>query len=1052
MASSIIGQLRVILGLDTAQFEKGLDDSQKMMLKAGRSYEQIGQRIQNVGKSLSVGLTLPLVAIGGAALKMAADFETGMNRVQAASGASASQMKALRDQAAAFGRDKSLTATAAQAAEVMENLAKNGRSTEEILNGAAEATLKLSAATGGDFAKSADLATDIMTQFGKKAEDLPELVNKMSGAMIASKLDFENYALAIGQAGSVAGNTMPFEDFNAAIASTAGAFSSGSDAGTSFKTFLQRLVPQSKEAKEMMKALGLDFYDAQGRFVGISNAADQLKKHLGGLAQEAQSKALTQIFGTDSSRTAIALMNQGSAGIAKFRDEIDKVSASTQAAALMQGWSGAITQVKKSFEAASIAIGDTGFLKGMTAVLVAIGDAIGAFARLPGPMLAVIGAMAALAASVGPVLFVTGKLIGFYGSMLQLGPRLAASFAAIAAGEVAAGVAGEGAAIGVGALLTTLAPWAAVIGGIAVAIGLWASSTSKVTGEAKALASVTDTVTKAQASYQQILKTDPTNGMAKDAKELAAARQRQADQTWAAARAENAYQQAAAQKSLADAQAGRRQTGTGRQGPIYSTLSTSRIGGTGETEQSLAIGIAQESLAKAKAAAAQIDENYAKAKKAISTAPLPPKPGAGANPKLDFSEPKKFKESPTDKRADLRMQAEITAAQERGDEQTAQRLQDQLRLREQITEYQKTGLSRDAAAAAANRDMNDIIAARAVARGRELAEHQASLDIDHAQTMGNAAIEQSLRDQQQIRASILYYQQQGLTLDAATKKAQADQLQIDRDRDAIRQRWVEQDARTREIDLAKARGDSEESIRKLEAADKAQARAREIEAARGLNYGEGNKQAAAEALQDEQARITGIWRSTLQDGARAALDGNLKDWVKNWWKDRIAKGMEDALNKLSDLLQKVFTQLAGGSSGSGGGLFSSIGSALGSIFGGGSSSKMVNVAGAGWGTDLSAIPSLDVSQLPHFATGGSFRVGGSSGIDQNTVKFRATKGEMVDIRKPGADTGGGGNVVNQTIQVQGGVDLATRSEVARMGDAVYAATMGAISDKKRRSS
>src|SRR3546814_10513034 len=40
----------------------------------------------------------------------------------------------------------------------------------------------------------------------------------------------------------------------------------------------------------------------------------------------------------------------------------------------------------------------------------------------------------------------------------------------------------------------------------------------------------------------------------------------------------------------------------------------------------------------------------------------------------------------------------------------------------------------------------------------------------------------------------------------------------------------------------------------------------------------------------------------------------------------------------------------------------------------------------------------DFSGLPGFATGGSFRVGGAPGIDKNLVAFRATRGEMVDIR------------------------------------------------------
>ena len=59
--------------------------------------------------------------------------------------------------------------------------------------------------------------------------------------------------------------------------------------------------------------------------------------------------------------------------------------------------------------------------------------------------------------------------------------------------------------------------------------------------------------------------------------------------------------------------------------------------------------------------------------------------------------------------------------------------------------------------------------------------------------------------------------------------------------------------------------------------------------------------------------------------------------------------------------------------------------------------------------------SNDVSKLwtdlPKFRTGGSFKVGGMSGIDQNLIAFRATKGEMVDIRRPGNDNGGGGQLM-----------------------------------------
>lgn len=53
-----------------------------------------------------------------------------------------------------------------------------------------------------------------------------------------------------------------------------------------------------------------------------------------------------------------------------------------------------------------------------------------------------------------------------------------------------------------------------------------------------------------------------------------------------------------------------------------------------------------------------------------------------------------------------------------------------------------------------------------------------------------------------------------------------------------------------------------------------------------------------------------------------------------------------------------------------------------------------------------------LKHIPGFATGGSFKVGGSGGIDSQMMAFRATPGEMVDIRRPGQDMGGGGGSIS----------------------------------------
>lgn len=72
----------------------------------------------------------------------------------------------------------------------------------------------------------------------------------------------------------------------------------------------------------------------------------------------------------------------------------------------------------------------------------------------------------------------------------------------------------------------------------------------------------------------------------------------------------------------------------------------------------------------------------------------------------------------------------------------------------------------------------------------------------------------------------------------------------------------------------------------------------------------------------------------------------------------------------------------------------------------------------GWGSKQGGWMGDLFKMIPGFATGGSFRVGGRAGIDQNLVAFRASKGEMVDIRRPG-----------QTVPVGSGMHFDLRGAV-----------------------
>jgi hypothetical protein len=191
-------------------------------------------------------------------------------------------------------------------------------------------------------------------------------VNGITGTTQFSKFGIEDYSLAIAQAGGVASSVgVSFDDFNATIAAISPLFASGSDAGTSFKTFLQRLIPQSKEAGALMKELGIitadgtnRFFDASGQLKSMSEIAGILNTAFAGLSEEQKINAASTIFGTDAMRAAFAIADAGSGTIDELKQKIGNVDAEKAAETRMGTLKGSYEIFTGVLDTLAIKIGD----------------------------------------------------------------------------------------------------------------------------------------------------------------------------------------------------------------------------------------------------------------------------------------------------------------------------------------------------------------------------------------------------------------------------------------------------------------------------------------------------------------------------------------------------------------------------------------------------------------------------------------------------------------------------------------------------------------------
>ncbi|WP_374578294.1 phage tail tape measure protein [Phenylobacterium sp.] len=416
---ALIGALRVVLGLDAAKFEGGLNAAQAHLRKTGRQFEKIGSQMQGLGQSLSLSLTAPLLAFGAAALKASSDFESSMIKVGISTKGTADELRAMEVEARKIG--KATIFSAGEAADAMDMLAKTGLSVTDILGGAAEATVNLAAAAGSELEPAASAISDSMQQFRLSAEQLPGVVNQITGAVNESKLDFKDFTLAIGQAGGVAANLgVSFEDFNAVLAGTSSLFASGSDAGTSFKTFLTAMVPRSKQAAQTMAQYGLSFHDANGGMKSMSDIAQMLQTKLGGLSDAAKTEVLTKVFGTDAMRTALGLMQQGGAGLDALKAKIAETDAAAQSAERMTGFAGQLEQLKGSLEELGIAIGKSGLLEFATQFVAGLSGLVDRLSEANPAFLKFAVVAGAVAAAVGPAVMLIGGAISAVGTVMGL--------------------------------------------------------------------------------------------------------------------------------------------------------------------------------------------------------------------------------------------------------------------------------------------------------------------------------------------------------------------------------------------------------------------------------------------------------------------------------------------------------------------------------------------------------------------------------------------------------------------------------------------------------
>lgn len=249
----------------------------------------------------------------------AADFEAAMSRVQAATGATAQEMQALRKASEDAGANTKFTSV--EAAGALENLAKAGLNATEAIQ-TLPAVLNLAQAGDIGLAESSELVTKAVSGMGLAFSEAGRVADVLALGANATNTSVLGLAQALSYAAPVANSLgLSLESTVAIIGKFADAGIDASRAGTALNSILSQFSNPAGKFREELTAIGITTGDFEKALRQLAAAGPAGQKAILAVGQEA-GPALR------------ALLNQGVGALddltAKLRDAAGSAAATAK--------------------------------------------------------------------------------------------------------------------------------------------------------------------------------------------------------------------------------------------------------------------------------------------------------------------------------------------------------------------------------------------------------------------------------------------------------------------------------------------------------------------------------------------------------------------------------------------------------------------------------------------------------------------------------------------------------------------------------------------------
>lgn len=339
------------------------------MEENSRLNRQLGRDVRNVGRGFgSIASTMmpaatAVSAFGALGTKTFMDFEDTITGAGVKAGATGEQLERMKEKALQLGHDFPITAS--EAAEAMDRLAAGGFDAEQTM-AAMPGIIEASVASGEDMATTSDVITSALNIWNLKTGDVAEntqhVADVVQMAANVSKLGMADFGLAMQYAGAPAAALgVNIEELSTAMAIMSNNGIEASTIGTSLRSTMSRLASPPKEAAAAIDQLGLHLQNADGSFVGITEAISQMREAMDGMTDTQQVGIAKAIAGEDAFSGLLTLIKTSPEAYKEVEDSIkNSTGSSHEAYVKMQNTlKGSINAMKSAVESLAISFGST---------------------------------------------------------------------------------------------------------------------------------------------------------------------------------------------------------------------------------------------------------------------------------------------------------------------------------------------------------------------------------------------------------------------------------------------------------------------------------------------------------------------------------------------------------------------------------------------------------------------------------------------------------------------------------------------------------------------